>query len=180
MHCCVRCIERAWKLPECVHSSKALIVHDIFRRHLRQSIGSSVDHQVQICERFKCIQQAIPCFLRCCGRVLQADIAVLEEPEHLNWYHHGRRWTEKFNHVVGVMHTNYLDYAKREEHGVVKSAALAVINHLMCRLHCHKVRIRQEHPSLVTWQCLSKGCSSKHGRLMRAQRVRPLLAGRHV
>jgi digalactosyldiacylglycerol synthase len=71
----------------------------------------------------------------------QADVAVLEEPEHLNWYHHGRRWTDKFNHVVGIMHTNYLDYAQREENGNVKAAALSVINHVVCRLHCHKVRL---------------------------------------
>jgi digalactosyldiacylglycerol synthase len=39
-------------------------------------------------------------------------------------YHHGRRWTDKFRHVVGVMHTNYLDYARREEGGHIKEALL--------------------------------------------------------
>lgn len=70
---------------------------------------------------------------------IQADVAVLEEPEHLNWYHHGRRWTDKFKHVVGVIHTNYLDYAMREEDGERKAKALAIMNQLICRIHCHKV-----------------------------------------
>eukprot|EP00775_Hariotina_reticulata_P013587 gene13587-13712_t len=69
----------------------------------------------------------------------EADVAVLEEPEHLNWYHHGRRWTDKFRHVVGVMHTNYLDYARREERGQVKEALLKHINAWVCRIYCHKV-----------------------------------------
>ncbi|GIL64495.1 hypothetical protein Vafri_18391 [Volvox africanus] len=69
----------------------------------------------------------------------EADVAVLEEPEHLNWYHHGRRWTDKFAHVVGVMHTNYLDYARREEGGQVKETLLKHINAWMCRIYCHKV-----------------------------------------
>jgi hypothetical protein len=42
-------------------------------------------------------------------------------------YHHGRRWTDKFQHVVGVMHTNYLDYARREEKGHIKEALLRCV-----------------------------------------------------
>lgn len=43
------------------------------------------------------------------------DVLILEEPEHLNWYYHGERWPALFDHVVGIVHTNYLDYAMEKE-----------------------------------------------------------------
>ena len=67
------------------------------------------------------------------------DVAVLEEPEHLNWYHSGSRWSDKFDHVVGVVHTNYLEYARLEKHGEMKEAAMRLINSWVSRVHCHKI-----------------------------------------
>ncbi|WVZ85577.1 hypothetical protein U9M48_032489 [Paspalum notatum var. saurae] len=69
----------------------------------------------------------------------EADIAILEEPEHLNWYHHGKRWTDKFNHVIGVVHTNYLEYIKREKNGAIQSFLVKHINNWVTRAYCHKV-----------------------------------------
>ncbi|KAF8395466.1 hypothetical protein HHK36_019412 [Tetracentron sinense] len=69
----------------------------------------------------------------------EADIAILEEPEHLNWYHHGMRWTDKFNHVVGIVHTNYLEYIKREKNGALQAFFVKHINNWVTRAYCHKV-----------------------------------------
>jgi len=69
----------------------------------------------------------------------EADIAILEEPEHLNWYHPGRRWNNKFQYVVGIVHTNYLDYVSREEGGNIKKKIVKSINSLVCRAYCDKV-----------------------------------------
>jgi hypothetical protein len=37
------------------------------------------------------------------------------------------------------MHTNYLDYARREEGGETKAKLLEAYNNWVCRVHCHKV-----------------------------------------
>lgn len=69
----------------------------------------------------------------------EADIAVLEEPEHLNWYYHGKRWSDKFRHVVGVVHTNYLEYVKREKNGAFQAFLLKHVNNWVTQIYCHKV-----------------------------------------
>lgn len=68
----------------------------------------------------------------------EADIAVLEEPEHLTWYHHGKRWKEKFRLVIGVVHTNYLEYVRREKN-VLQAFLVKQINNWVVSIYCHKV-----------------------------------------
>ncbi|XP_019413860.1 PREDICTED: digalactosyldiacylglycerol synthase 2, chloroplastic-like [Lupinus angustifolius] len=69
----------------------------------------------------------------------EADIAVLEEPEHLTWYHHGKRWKTKFRLVIGIIHTNYLEYVKREKNGMLASFLLKYLNNWVVGIYCHKV-----------------------------------------
>ncbi|KAK7394820.1 hypothetical protein VNO78_15359 [Psophocarpus tetragonolobus] len=68
-----------------------------------------------------------------------ADIAVLEEPEHLTWYHHGKRWKTKFKLVIGIIHTNYLEYVKREKNGSMQAFFLKYLNNWVVGIYCHKV-----------------------------------------
>lgn len=93
----------------------------------------------------------------------EADIAVLEEPEHLNWFYHGKRWTDKFQHVVGVVHTNYLEYVKREKHGAFQAFFLEHVNNWVTRIYCHKVlrlsAATQELPKSIV--CNVHGVSPK-------------------
>ncbi|XP_038980666.1 digalactosyldiacylglycerol synthase 2, chloroplastic-like [Phoenix dactylifera] len=68
----------------------------------------------------------------------EADIAVLEEPEHLTWYHHGKKWKTKFWRVIGVVHTNYLEYVKRERNGLI-AFFVKYASSWVTRIYCHKV-----------------------------------------
>lgn len=83
----------------------------------------------------------------------EADIAVLEEPEHLTWYHHGKRWKTKFRLVIGVIHTNYLEYVKREKNGRMQAFLLKHINSWVVNIYCHKVirlsAATQDYPNSI-------------------------------
>ena len=67
-------------------------------------------------------------------------VCILEEPEHLNWYRApGEGWTKVFNYVVGVIHTNYIEYASTQFHGLWTAPAIQVMSSAMIRAYCHKV-----------------------------------------
>ncbi|KAB1214418.1 Digalactosyldiacylglycerol synthase 2, chloroplastic [Morella rubra] len=83
----------------------------------------------------------------------EADIAVLEEPEHLTWYHHGKRWKVKFRMVIGIIHTNYLEYVKREKNGRMQAFFLKLANSWVVGMYCHKVirlsAATQDYPKAI-------------------------------
>ncbi|WIA40367.1 hypothetical protein OEZ86_013731 [Tetradesmus obliquus] len=68
----------------------------------------------------------------------QVSLVLLEEPEHLNWYRAGSRWSNQFSHVVGVLHTHYSGYAADLPGGPINKAAVGLVCRVVCRLHCHK------------------------------------------
>jgi len=70
------------------------------------------------------------------------DALILEEPEHLCWYHHGSRWVNLFSHVVGIVHTNYQDYiiAPGSSSPMVpaqmKEFVIFAVSSLVCSAYC--------------------------------------------
>ena len=69
-----------------------------------------------------------------------ADVCVLEEPEHLNWFRaQGDPWTKKFNFTVGIVHTNYKQYARGEVGGFIAAPIIGSWSEMMVRAYCNKV-----------------------------------------
>jgi len=48
-------------------------------------------------------------------------------------------WVDKFKHVVGIIHTNYLVYTRSHTGGIIKEPLLYYVNQGMCRANCHKI-----------------------------------------
>jgi hypothetical protein len=58
----------------------------------------------------------------------------------LNWFRApGDGWTKRYKYVVGIVHTNYKEYANAAIHGVVTGPALSLMSTAMVRAYCHKV-----------------------------------------
>jgi len=91
----------------------------------------------------------------------EADVAILEEPEHLNWFRAPDPsltdekdilgWAHKFRHVIGIIHTNYEAYVKQYGMGtsLMTAPAINALSSLVVRAYCHRViRLSGTLPSL--------------------------------
>lgn len=73
-------------------------------------------------------------------RTFSKDVCILEEPEHLTWHHAGKLWTEIFNLVVGIIHTNYIEYTRNTGFlGSQRALPLHFLNMWVCRGYCHRI-----------------------------------------
>lgn len=70
----------------------------------------------------------------------ELDVCILEEPEHMNWYRApGEGWTKKYSYVLGIIHTNYDQYATQHYSGLWTAPAIRLMSSAMVRAYCHKV-----------------------------------------
>ena len=71
----------------------------------------------------------------------ELDVCILEEPEHLNWFRAPsmKSWTKQYNYVVGIVHTNYDQYATQHYSGLWTAPAIRLMSAAMVRAYCHKV-----------------------------------------
>ena len=106
----------------------------------------------------------------------EADVAILEEPEHLNWFrtpevevidessednrHQDQEqldkiqlgWAHKFRYVVGILHTNYNAYMKDYGMGasIIAAPAISMLSSIVVRAYCRQViRLSAVLPSLA-------------------------------
>eukprot|EP00536_Pseudo-nitzschia_multiseries_P018143 jgi/Psemu1/264714/estExt_Genewise1Plus.C_21970008 len=98
----------------------------------------------------------------------EADVAILEEPEHLTWFRtlprssrssssssnnnkHGWGTSSGFNYVVGILHTNYSAYMRQYGLGasIVTASALQALSTVCVRAYTHRlVRLSDTLPEL--------------------------------
>lgn len=86
---------------------------------------------------------------------LPRDVLILEEPEHLCWYHNGQRWPELFKHVVGVVHTNYqvyldgMGYEGFMSNTTIRDSIFLTFTSLVLQAYCDvTIRLSNSGPAL--------------------------------
>lgn len=91
-----------------------------------------------------------------------ADVCILEEPEHLSWYRApftSKPWNQKFRHVIGIIHTNYLSVSMSAPPGAMGLTWIHVC--LLCSTP--EPRPRQRSRSLCctssTRACAGRTCT---------------------
>jgi digalactosyldiacylglycerol synthase len=68
----------------------------------------------------------------------KSPICILEEPEHLNYYR-GGHWRTRFGHVIGIIHTNYCEYAKQQQSFLMSAPLVGAVSAWMVQAYCDKV-----------------------------------------
>ena len=119
----------------------------------------------------------------------EADVAILEEPEHLNWFRVPSAasdndatgdgplgWAQKFHHSVGILHTNYDAYLRQYAGmgtSVVAAPALNGLSSLVVRAYCRRViRLSDALPSLDTLKELTCNVHGVRNEFFDTQRAR--------
>jgi glycosyltransferase involved in cell wall biosynthesis len=60
--------------------------------------------------------------------------------DSVNWFRApGQGWTKRYNYVVGIVHTNYDQYATQHYSGFWTAPAIRLMSAAMIRAYCHKV-----------------------------------------
>lgn len=94
-----------------------------------------------------------------------ADVCILEEPEHLTTTSSPTSlipWNQTFNHVVGIMHTNYQMYvSKANVSGVVTAPIVSFFSACLTRVHCD--RIIKLSDTLQTYAAEKECVNNVHG-----------------
>ena len=75
------------------------------------------------------------------------DVAILEEPEHCNWFRApGDGWTKRFHYVVGIVHTSTFVFVNMDRFSFTRDRALnsqdwAILFAIfrLQRVRCHSV-----------------------------------------